>query len=100
MGAWHCTRGTLGLVMTNAVAGRVELSEERCGRNKVFSSWIRQPIFKVACQLTHVGCVAESLQFVFCGFDVDAQSLADLVRSYRLSSLTRLPKAAQLRGGI
>ena len=31
----------------------------------VFSSSVRQPIFKVACQLTYVGCVAESLQFVF-----------------------------------
>jgi len=45
----------------------------------VFSSSVRQPIFKVACQFTHVGCVAESLQFVSCGFGVDAQALADLV---------------------
>src|SRR5579862_2569030 len=40
---------------------------------------IREPIFKVACQLTHIGGIAESLLFVSCRFDFDAQALAYFV---------------------
>ena len=64
-----------GIQLNDAIASKLLRGRDA----NVDSSSVRQPIFKVACQLTHVGCVAESLQFVFCGFDVDAQALADLV---------------------
>ena len=77
LGAWN----PVSACACNAVSGRVDLSEARSGRqpDRVFSSSVRQPIFKVACQLTHIRGVAESLLFVFCGFDFDAEALAYFV---------------------
>jgi hypothetical protein len=70
---------TFQKIIASVIDERGDLSGVTVDIRIMFSSSVRQPIFKVACQLTHVGCVAESLQNVFCGFDVDAQSLADLV---------------------
>ena len=66
--------------------GPVDFLKARFGREPnpglhVFSSSVGQPIFKVACQLTDVGCIAESLLFVFCGFDVDAYRITGCQQS-------------------
>jgi hypothetical protein len=61
-----------------------------------FSSLLRQPVCKIACQFTHVCRVAESFQFVFCGFDVDTQALADLVLHLKYSRELLFRKHANL----
>jgi|SRR5450755_2379032 hypothetical protein len=55
------------------------IGDEATGSSVTIASLPGQPVFEVACQLTYIGGVAESFQLMFCGFDVDAQALADLM---------------------